>query len=60
MDGPMMTTLSPPDPSQAMRQNLTDLGEYAKRVIVEGDDSLAPCAMLWTHRCRKSGKAARA
>ena len=31
-----MTTLTPPDPRKAMRQNLTFLHEYAKRVIVEG------------------------
>ncbi len=37
-----MTTLTPPDPRKAMRQNLTFLREYAKRVIVEGDDSLTP------------------
>ncbi len=37
-----MTTLIPPDPKKAMRQNLTFLREYAKRVIVQGDDSLTP------------------
>ncbi len=37
-----MTTLTPPDPKKSMRQNLTFLREYAKRVIVEGDDSLTP------------------
>jgi hypothetical protein len=37
-----MTTLTPPDPRKSMRQNLTFLREYAKRAIVEGDDSLTP------------------
>ncbi len=37
-----MTTLTPPDPKKALRQNLTFLREYAKRVIVAGDDSLTP------------------
>ena len=37
-----MSTLTPPDPKKAMRQNLTFLREYAKRVIVDGDDSLTP------------------
>ncbi|HEU0022604.1 MAG TPA: hypothetical protein VFR55_13165 [Dehalococcoidia bacterium] len=38
----MMTTFTPPDPRKSLRQNLTFLREYAKRVIVEGDDSLTP------------------
>ena len=37
-----MTTLTPPDPKQALLQNLTFIREYAKRVIVEGDSSLTP------------------
>lgn len=37
-----MVTLTPPEPKKAMRQNLTFLREYAKRVIVDGDDSLTP------------------
>lgn len=35
-----MSTVTPPDPKKAMRQNLTFLREYAKRVIVNGDESL--------------------
>ena len=37
-----MTTIAQPDPKQAMRQNLAFLREYARRVILEGDDSLTP------------------
>jgi hypothetical protein len=37
-----MTALTTPDPSQSLRQNLNFLREYAKRVIVDGDDSLTP------------------
>jgi hypothetical protein len=35
-----MTTYTPPDPKHSMRQNLTFLREYARRVILEGDESL--------------------
>jgi hypothetical protein len=35
-----MATYTPPDPKHSMRQNLMFLREYAKRVILEGDDSL--------------------
>jgi hypothetical protein len=35
-----MTTYTPPDPKHAMRQNLRFLREYAKRVILEKDESL--------------------
>jgi hypothetical protein len=37
-----MTTLAPMDPKEVMRQNLTFLRAYARRVIVEGDDALTP------------------
>lgn len=37
-----MTALTTPDPRQSLRQNLNFLREYAKRVIVDGDDSLTP------------------
>ncbi|MBM3942795.1 MAG: hypothetical protein FJ316_07730 [SAR202 cluster bacterium] len=37
-----MTALSPMDPKEVMRQNLTFLREYARRVVVEGDDALLP------------------
>ena len=37
-----MTTLTPPDPKKSMRHNLIFLREYAKRVIVDEDDSLTP------------------
>lgn len=36
-----MTTLTSADPKKAMHQNLVFLREYARRVIVEGDDSLS-------------------
>ncbi|MDA0733229.1 MAG: hypothetical protein O2909_05315 [Chloroflexi bacterium] len=55
----MMTTLTPPDPRKAMRQNLTFLREYAKRVIVEGDDSLTPLEDVkdaLMQEVRKNGK----
>ena len=55
----MMTTLTPPDPRKTMRQNLTFLREYAKRVIVEGDDSLTPLDDVkdaLVQEVRKSGK----
>ena len=42
MDGAIMTTLTPPDPRKVMRQNLPFLRAYAKRVVVEGDNSLTP------------------
>lgn len=35
-----MGTYTPPDPKHNMRQNVSFLREYAKRVIVEGDRSL--------------------
>ena len=35
-----MATLLPPDPKKAMLQNLEVLRGYAKRVIVDGDDSM--------------------
>lgn len=37
-----MTTIVQPDPKQAMRQNMAFLREYARRVILEGDDTLTP------------------
>ncbi len=37
-----MTTLAPMDPKEVMRQNLTFLRAYARRVVVEGDDALTP------------------
>jgi hypothetical protein len=59
MDGALMTTLTPPDPRKAMRQNLTFLREYAKRVIVEGADSLTPLDDVkdaLVQEVRRSGK----
>ena len=35
-----MVTYTPPDPKHAMQQNLLFLREYAKKVILEGDESL--------------------
>jgi hypothetical protein len=35
-----MTTYTPPDPKHPMRQNLTFLREYVRRVILEKDESL--------------------
>ena len=35
-----MTTYTPPDPKHSMRQNLTFLREYARRIILEKDESL--------------------
>lgn len=35
-----MATYTPPDPKHSMRQNLKFLREYAKKVLLEGDDSL--------------------
>ena len=37
-----MTALTTPDAKKAMRENLTFLREYARRVVVEGNDSLTP------------------
>jgi hypothetical protein len=37
-----MPILVPADPQQAIRDNLVFLREYAKRVIVEKDESLTP------------------
>ncbi|HLF05148.1 MAG TPA: hypothetical protein VI855_08025 [Dehalococcoidia bacterium] len=37
-----MTMLAPMDPKEVIRQNLTFLRAYARRVIVEGDDALTP------------------
>lgn len=35
-----MMTDKPPDPKDAMRQNIHFLREYAKKAIVDGDDSV--------------------
>ena len=59
MDGALMTTLTPPDPRKAMRQNLTFLREYAKRVIVEGavhPDFLRQRFLNIVRGVRKNGK----
>jgi hypothetical protein len=37
-----MPTLVQTDPKQALRDNMVSLREYAKRVIVEKDESLTP------------------
>ncbi len=37
-----MTTFVQADPTKALRDNMVFLREYAKRVIVEKDESLAP------------------
>jgi len=37
-----MPTLIQSDPQQALRDNMVFLREYAKRVIVEKDESLTP------------------
>ena len=37
-----MPTLTPADPRQALRDNMVFLREYAKRIIVEKDESLTP------------------
>ena len=37
-----MTSLTTTDPRQSLRQNLNFLREFAKRVVVLEDDSLAP------------------
>jgi len=54
-----MTTLTPPDPRKAMRQNLPFLRAYAKRVVLEGDDSLTPLDDVkdaLVQEVRKNGK----
>jgi len=54
-----MPTLVQADPKQALRDNMVFLREYAKRVIVEKDESLAPLGDVKTALVRDVWNAGR-
>ena len=54
-----MPTLVQADPKQALRDNMVFLREYAKRVIVEKDESLTPLGDVKTALVQDVWKAGR-